>query len=143
RGLGYPQPEYAHLPPVAEPGSKRKLSKRRIGEYLANTGPAYRGFRQVHEHATRIANLIGLSSTAETFNPVIVDLYEQVGYLPDAVVNFLMLLGWSYDDKTEDFTRQDMIDLFSLERVNKEAASFDAGKLFAFQDRYMQCLPLE
>ena len=53
-----------------------------------------------------------------------------------------MLLGWSLDDKTEVFTRQEMIDLFSLERVNKAAASFDAKKLFAFQERYMQRLPI-
>jgi glutamyl-tRNA synthetase len=76
------------------------------------------------------------------FNPVIIDFYEQVGYLPDAILNYLVLIGWSYDDKTEDFTRQQMIDLFSLERVNKAAASFDAKKLFAFQERQMGALPL-
>ena len=53
-----------------------------------------------------------------------------------------MLLGWSLDDKTEFFTRQEMIELFSLERVNKAPASFDAKKLFAFQERYMQALPV-
>ena len=36
---------------------------------------------------------------------MIVDFYEQVGYLPDAIVNYLLLLGWSLDDKTEFFTR--------------------------------------
>ena len=74
---------------------------------------------------------------------MIVDFYEQVGYLPDAVLNYLVLLGWSLDDKTEFFTRQEMIDLFSLERVNKAPASFDAKKLFAFQERYMQALPVD
>ncbi len=83
---------------------------------------------------------MGLATTADTFNPVIVDFYEQVGYLPDAIINYLMLLGWSLDDKTEFFTRQQMIDNFSLERVNKAPASFDPKKLWAFQDHYMQQL---
>ena len=60
--------------------------------------------------ARRSPTGIGLTTTAETFNPVIVEFYEQVGYLPDAVLNYLLLLGWSLDDKTEDFTREEMID---------------------------------
>src|SRR5262249_62136616 len=49
---------------------------------------------------------------------------------------------WSLDDRTEFFTRQGMIDLFSLERVNKASASFDPKKLSAFQERYMLAVPL-
>ena len=79
-----------------------------------------------------------LTTTPETFNPVIVDFYEQVGYLPDAVVNYLLLLGWSLDDKTEFMTREQMIENFSLERVNPAPASFDPTKLLAFQAHYMQ-----
>ena len=74
---------------------------------------------------------------------MIVDFYEQTGYLPDAIINYLLLLGWSLDDKTEIFTRQQMIDSFSLERVNKAPASFDPKKLWAFQDHYMQELPIK
>lgn len=138
RSLGHPLPAYAHLPFVAEPGSKNKLSKRKLDKYLKN-----RDFALVHEHGAAIARALGQRMTAETFNPVIVDFYEQVGYLPDAVVNYLMLLGWSLDDKTEFLTRQQMIDNFSLERVTKAPASFDPKKLWAFQDHYMQALPLE
>src|SRR6266852_5107483 len=137
-GLGYPLPEYAHVPFVAEPGSKNKLSKRKIAQYLKNPD-----FKKVYEHGQAIAKAIGLQVSAETFNPVIVDFYKQVGYLPDAILNYLVLLGWSLDDKTELFSRQQMIELFSLERVNKAPASFDAKKLFAFQERYMQALPIE
>ena len=136
QSLGYPLPEYAHVPFVAEPGSKNKLSKRKIGQYLKNPD-----FKRVYEHGKSIADRLGRTTAAETFNPVIVDFYEQVGYLPDAVLNYLVLLGWSLDDKTEFFTRQEMIDLFSLDRVNKGAASFDAKKLFAFEERYFQRLP--
>jgi glutamyl-tRNA synthetase len=137
QALGYPLAEYAHLPFVAEPGSKNKLSKRKIAQYLKNPD-----FKKVYDHGKAIADRLGLTTNAETFNPVIVDFYEQVGYLPDAILNYLVLLGWSLDDKTEFFTRQEMIDLFSLERVNKGPASFDAKKLLAFQERYMQALPL-
>ena len=83
-----------------------------------------------------------LAATPETFNPVVVDFYEQVGYLPDAVVNYLLLLGWSLDDKTEFMTRAQMIENFSLERVNPAPASFDPTKLLAFQAQYMRDLPL-
>jgi glutamyl-tRNA synthetase len=125
------------VPFVAEPGSKNKLSKRKIAQYLKNPD-----FKKVYEHGQGIAAAIGLKTLADTFNPVIVDFYRQVGYLPDAIVNYLLLLGWSLDDKTEFFTRQQMIELFSLERVNKAPASFDAKKLLAFQERYMQQLPV-
>jgi glutamyl-tRNA synthetase len=135
QGLGYPLPAYAHLPYVAEPGSEKKLSKRKIPQYLKNPD-----FKKVYEHGKAIADRTGLATAAETFNPVIVDFYEQVGYLPDAVLNYLVLLGWSLDDKTENFTRQQMIELFSLERVNKAPASLDVKKLFAFQERYFQAL---
>jgi glutamyl-tRNA synthetase len=74
---------------------------------------------------------------------VIVDFYREVGYLPEAVINYLLLLGWSLDDKTEDFTRAEMIQHFTLERVTKAPASFDPKKLWAFQDRHMQRLPLK
>jgi glutamyl-tRNA synthetase len=96
----------------------------------------------VYEHGRAIAERIGLTITQDTFNPVVVDFYRQVGYLPHAVVNYLLLLGWSLDDKTEFFTRQQMIEVFSLERVNKAPASFDPQKLLAFQAHYMQQEPL-
>ncbi|MCU1279432.1 MAG: Glutamyl-tRNA synthetase, Glutamyl-tRNA(Gln) synthetase [bacterium] len=138
QSLGYPLPEYAHLPVVAEPGSKRKLSKRKLEQYLKNPD-----FKKVHDHGTQIATAMKLPVAAETFNPVIVDFYEQVGYLPEAIVNYLLLLGWSLDDKTEHFTRDEMVRNFSLERVQKAPASFDPAKLLAFQTHYMQQVPLD
>ncbi len=136
QALGYPIPKYAHLPVVAEPGSKSKLSKRKIAKYLKNVE-----FKQIYEHGQAIANRLGLAISDDTFNPVIVDFYEQVGYLPQAIVNYLLLLGWSLDDKTEFFTPEAMIEAFSLERVNKSSASFDPAKLRSFQDHYFRELP--
>ena len=51
QGLGYPLPEYAHVPFVAEPGSKNKLSKRKIAQYLKNPD-----FKKVYEHGKAIAD---------------------------------------------------------------------------------------
>jgi len=227
--LGYPRPEYAHVPFVAEPGSKNKLSKRKIAQYLKNPdfkkvydhGHAvigkeswktaleftsevrrqafslmsehgvpktqehlngvvdmlmskvfaelakrrpwtpddekyqaeYRttifamlndpGLIDVFEYGGRILKQFGPEVSADSFNPVLIAFYEKVGYLPAAVLNYLVLLGWSFDETREDFTLQQMIDLFSLERVNKSPASLDVKKLFAFQERYMIAVPLD
>ena len=136
--LGYQAPQFAHLPYVAEPGSKNKLSKRKLEKYLKN-----RDFAQLKKHGDTIAERLKMEIDPDTFNPVIVDFYEQIGYLPDALLNYLLLLGWSLDDKTEEFTRNEMIEHFTLERVNKAPASFDPQKLVAFQDRAMQQLPIK
>ena len=138
QSLGYALPRYAHLPYVAEPGSKNKLSKRKLDKYLKN-----RDFAIVNEHGLAIVKALGIEPSADTFNPVIVDFYEQVGYLPDAIINYLVLLGWSLDDRTEFMSRQTLIDNFSLERVTKAPASFDPKKLWAFQDHYMQQMPIK
>ena len=136
--LGYELPKFAHLPYVAEPGSKTKLSKRKLDKYLKN-----RDFAQLMQHGQSIATRMHLKVAQETFNPVIVDFYEQIGFLPDALLNYLLLLGWSLDDKTEEFSREEMLRQFSLERVNKSPASFDCEKLLAFQSRAMQKLPIK
>ncbi|MCA9229865.1 MAG: glutamate--tRNA ligase [Planctomycetales bacterium] len=138
QALGYELPQFAHLPYVAEPGSKNKLSKRKLEKYLKN-----RDFAQLKEHGETIAERLHLTTDAEMFNPVIVDFYEQIGFLPDALLNYLLLLGWSLDDQTEEFTRDEMIAHFSLDRVNRSPASFDPQKLMAFQDRAMQRLPVK
>ena len=131
--LGYKLPTYAHLPLVAEPGSRTKLSKRKLSQYLKNSD-----FSQITDHGTRIAERVGLTVQSDTFNPVVVDFYREVGYLPWAIVNYLALLGWSYDDHTEFFSRDELISRFSLEKINSSPASFDPKKLWAVQDHYMR-----
>ncbi len=138
RGLGYEEPACAHLPFVAEPGSKTKLSKRKLAKYLKG-----RDFAQMVEHGRAIAARLGIEVDEETFNPVVVDFYRTVGYLPEAIVNYLALLGWSLDDRTDHFTGEALVESFSLERVNRSPAAFDPQKLRAFQDRHMQAVPVE
>ena len=134
--LGYSRPAYAHLPFVAEPGSRNKLSKRKLDKYLKN-----RDFAALVEHGRRIAAAIGHPADADSFNPVIVDFYRTVGYLPEAIINYLALLGWALDNKTEHFSRRELIEKFTLQRVNKAPASFDPAKLMAFEARHFQMLP--
>ena len=58
-----------------------------------------------------------------------IDFYMNKYYLPDAMVNYLALLGWSYDGKRELFSRKSLIDLFSLKKVSKNPAMFDMDKM--------------
>ena len=133
--LGYDPPAFAHLPYVAAPGSTEKLSKRKLAKYLQ-----HHEFKKVYDHGMTIASQLNLPVSPETFNPVVVDFNRELGYEPDALINYLLLLGWSLDARTETFSREDMIRHFSLDRVNRAAASFDPPKLLAFQERRMQAL---
>ena len=111
--LGAPLPQFAHVPYVAEPGSKKKLSKRKGAEYKAGDLMVY-----LHEYAEK-------------------------GYLPQAMMNYLARLGWSYDDSQELFSREELMAKFSLDRVNSSPASHDPDKLFWIQGEWMKALPLE
>lgn len=135
QSLGYELPVYAHLPYVAEPGGTAKLSKRKLDKYLKQ-----KDFATLFQLGETVASKARLETTPETFNPVVVDFYRETGFLPGAILNYLLLLGWSLDDSTEDFTLQEAIEHFSLDRVNKAPASFDPQKLIAFQARWMSKL---
>jgi len=69
--------------------------------------------------------------------------YREQGYLPETMVNFLALLGWSLDDKTELLSRQELIDNFSLERIGRTAAIFNRDKLNWMNGVYIRTLTLE
>jgi glutamyl-tRNA synthetase len=60
---------------------------------------------------------------------VSVDVFRELGYLPDALVNFIALLGWSFDDKTTVMSRAELVERFTLERVVSSPATFDYEKL--------------
>jgi len=67
--------------------------------------------------------------------------YREAGYLPEALVNYLALLGWSPGDDREFFTIAELVEAFSLERASKSPAVFDAGKLRWFNAHYLRNLP--
>ncbi|MDR3634424.1 MAG: glutamate--tRNA ligase [Isosphaeraceae bacterium] len=109
--LGAALPAFAHVPFVAEPGSKKKLSKRENYEKLGI-------YVYLHE-------------------------YREKGYLPEAMLNYLARLGWSYDDTQEIFSRAELIEKFTLEKVNSSPASHDPDKLFWLQGEWMKTLSPE
>ena len=111
--LGSALPAFAHVPYVAEPGSKAKMSKRKIQQYEDQGVLVY-----LHQYIER-------------------------GYLPDALLNYLARLGWSYDATQEIFSRAELIEKFTLERVNSSPASHDQDKLFWIEGEWMKVLPLE
>jgi nondiscriminating glutamyl-tRNA synthetase len=74
---------------------------------------------------------------------VYIHQYIEKGYLPDALLNYLSRLGWSFDGTQEIFTRPELIEKFSLERVNSSPASHDQDKLFWIEGEWMKTLPLE
>jgi glutamyl-tRNA synthetase len=111
--LGADLPTFAHVPYVAEPGSKAKMSKRKIAEY------------------EKLGILVYLHQ------------YIERGYLPDALLNYLARLGWSYDATQEIFTRAELIDKFTLEKVNSSPAAHDQDKLLWIEGEWMKTLSLE
>jgi glutamyl-tRNA synthetase len=111
--LGADLPAFAHIPYVAEPGSKAKLSKRKTDDY-AGKGVL-----------------------------VMLHQYVEKGYLPEAMMNYLSRLGWSYDDTQEVFERDELIAKFTIERVNSSPASHDQDKLFWLQGEWMKKQPME
>ena len=65
------------------------------------------------------------------------------GYLPEAVRNYIALLGWGYDESTTFMTTAELVERFALERVSKNPAVFDEQKLRWMNGRYMRELPVE
>jgi nondiscriminating glutamyl-tRNA synthetase len=67
-----------------------------------------------------------------------VEQYKDLGYLPEAVLNFITLLGWSPKGEEEIFSKQDIIDQFSLDRISKSPAVFDMDKLNWMNNLYLK-----
>jgi len=72
-----------------------------------------------------------------------VDEFRRAGYLPDALVNFLALLGWAPDGETTIMSRDELIERFSLERVTPSSAQFDYAKLDWMNGVYIRALSVE
>jgi len=69
--------------------------------------------------------------------------FKARGYLPEALINFLVLLGWSWDGEQEMFTVPELIEKFTLDRVNNTGAVFDKDKLEWMNGQYLRAMPLE
>ncbi len=136
QALGNELPRFAHIPYVAAPGTKEKLSKRKLDKYRKNPQ-----FKKMFERADQVFPRIGLAES-QALDPVMVEYYEQMGYLPQGILNALARLGWSLDDRTEIMSLQTIVDNFTLDRVVKNPAGLDPDKLLSYQSHWMNELPL-
>ncbi len=110
-------PQFAHLPLLLKPQGNGKLSKR-DGDKLGF--PVF----PLEWHDPK---------SGETSKG-----YREEGYLPEAVVNFLALLGWHPSSDQETFSMDELIQSFSLERVSKSGAKFDYEKGKWFNHQYIE-----
>jgi glutamyl-tRNA synthetase len=113
RALGWEEPQWVHLSVFLKPSGKGKMSKRESSELIKDG------------HSVFVQDL------------------KALGYLPEAVVNWSALMGWSYDDRTEFFTMQDLINKFSLDRLNPSPAAINFTKLDHFNGLHIRSLPVE
>lgn len=74
---------------------------------------------------------------------VAVEDYRARGYVPEALINFIALLGWNTSGDRELYTLQELVEVFSLDRVSKAGAVFDLDKLNWFNGQYIRSLPLD
>jgi len=109
--FGWDKPQFAHLPLIMKPTGKGKLSKR-DGE---------KG---------------GFPVFPLSWNES--EGYREAGYFPEAVVNFLAFLGWNPGTEQELFSLDELVEAFSLERVNKSGARFDPEKTKWYNHRWLQ-----
>ncbi|HEY3921958.1 MAG TPA: glutamate--tRNA ligase family protein, partial [Gaiellaceae bacterium] len=96
----------------------------------------------VYAHAPNINGPDG-KKLSKRHGAVSIDVFRDEGYYAPALMNFLALLGWSYDDKTTIMHRHELIERFSLERVVPSPATFDYQKLDWMNGVYLRELPPE
>ena len=108
--MGWTAPEFAHLSLILKPEGKGKLSKRDGAKFGFPVFPM-----NFYDEAT-----------GETYKG-----YKEEGYLPEAFVNFLALLGWSPSDDKEILSLEEMAAEFDLHKVHKAGARFSKGTLFS------------
>ncbi len=113
KAFGWEEPVWVHLSVFLKPSGKGKMSKREAQD-LAKDGKSI----------------------------FIKDLRE-LGYLPEAVINWIALMGWSFDDHTEFFTLEDLIDKFSLEKLNPSPAAINFSKFDHFNGLHIRNLSIK
>ncbi len=96
----------------------------------------------VHAHVPLLNGPDG-RKLSKRHGAITVEDFRAQGYLPETLVNYLALLGWSYDDRTEIMSREELVERFTLERVGKSAATFDYEKLEWLNGVYLRALEPE
>jgi glutamyl-tRNA synthetase len=117
QAFGWTAPQFAHLPLLLKPEGNGKLSKRD-----ADLG----GFPVFPMEWT------------DPQTGAVSKGFKQEGYLPEATLNFLAFLGWNPGTEQELFSLAELVDAFSLERINKAGAKFDVNKAKWFNEQYLK-----
>lgn len=112
--FGWQPPQFAHLPLIMKPSGQGKLSKRDGAKFGFPVFP------------------IDWKDTEEVFPG-----FRETGFLPDALLNFLAFLGWNPGNDEEIFTIDELINLFSIERIIKSGARFDYEKAKWYNQQYI------
>lgn len=113
RALGWQEPEWVHLSVFLKPTGKGKMSKREAADLIKDG------------------------------HSIFVKDFDGLGYLPEAVVNWITLMGWSFDDHTEFFLLPDLVQKFGLDRLNPAPAAINFTKLDHFNGLHIRNLPVE
>ena len=94
-------------------------------------------------HYAHVSHVLGADgkSLSKRHGSVTVDEFRHAGYYAPALMNFLALLGWSYDDRTTVMSRDELIERFTLDRVVPSPATFDYEKLDWLNGVYLRALP--
>ncbi|OJX46897.1 MAG: glutamate--tRNA ligase [Chloroflexi bacterium 44-23] len=113
RAFGWVEPKWIHLSVFLKPSGKGKMSKREAADLIQDGRSIF-----------------------------IKDLLE-LGYLPEAVNNWIALMGWSYDDHTEFFTLPDLVEKFSIQKLNPSPAAINFTKLDHFNGLHIRNLTVD
>jgi len=160
RALGYPIPKFAHLPLVFNiDGTKmskrdkhkvvRTAVKDRMKKAKWTAEDLARTVGSTPEAAERWLDKVDgefdasqLAAAAMTTGAIIPEIdvhdFRAAGYLPEAVLNFVALIGWSPGEDREIMTLDEMREAFSLERINKTQGRFDREKLLSVNTKYAE-----
>ncbi len=122
RAMEWAEPIFAHLPLIMRPEGNGKLSKRDGDRLGIPVFPLH------FEHP-----MTGETATG----------YDETGFLPEAVINFMALFGWSPGDDREIMSLDEMVAAFSFEKINKAGAKFDYAKAKWVNQQYILKMPLE
>src|SRR5918999_1611338 len=96
----------------------------------------------VYEHVPNVSGADG-AKLSKRHGAVSVDDFRKAGYVPEALMNFLALLGWAPDGETTVMSRDELVERFSLERVGASPATFDYAKLDWMNGVYLRALPAD
>lgn len=114
--LGWEAPQFCHLPLILKPSGQGKLSKRDGAKF------GFPVFPLTWYDETTQEKFLG---------------YKEAGYLPEAVLNFIVLLGWNPGTDQELFSKEEMVEYFHLDKIIKSGARFDIDKLKWFNQQYL------